>query len=130
MRQKIERLFKGKKRFAEIRKLSTNVKVSDVGIPVPKIKHEIKKATGSVIIIAETSLSQVVSEEGEVLNNKPIIEILNPADVFNIFRNISNEDWSLMGFEPNLYRPEDLIINIFPISFLTLNLCKNPDFVG
>ena len=28
--QKIERLFKGKKRFAEIRKLSTNVKVSDV----------------------------------------------------------------------------------------------------
>ena len=41
--------------------------------------------TGSITIIAETNLSQVVSDEGEILNNKPIIDILNPSDVFNIF---------------------------------------------
>ena len=44
----INRLYKGKKRFTEIRKLSANVKISDVGVPVPKIKHEIKKGSGTI----------------------------------------------------------------------------------
>ena len=127
---RIERLFKGKRRFAELRKLSSNVKVSDVGIPVPKIKHEIKKATGSVTIIAETSLNQVISEEGEVLNNKPIIEILTPSDVFNIFRNMSNEDWTLLGFNSSLYRPEDLIINTFPIPPVAIRPSIRADFLA
>ena len=127
---RIERTYRGKKRFAEIRKLSSNVKVSDVGIPVPKIKHEIKKATGAVTIIAETSLSQVVSEDGEVLNNKPIIEILTPSDVFNIFRNMSNEDWSLLGFNSSLYRPEDLIINTFPIPPVAIRPSIRADFLA
>ena len=127
---KIDRLYKGKRKFSEIKKLSANVKVSDVGVPVPKIKHEIKKGSGSITIIAETNLSQVVSDEGEILNNKPIIDILNPSDVFNIFKNISNEDWRLLGFNPDLYRPEDLIISIFPIPPVAIRPSIRADFLA
>ena len=125
----IDRLYKGKKKFNEIRKLSSNVKESDVGVPVPKIKHEVKKGSGSIIILAETNLSQVISEDGEVLNNKPIIDILTPRDVFNIFRNISDEDWRLMGYYPELYRPEDLIISTFPIPPVAIRPSIRADFL-
>jgi DNA-directed RNA polymerase II subunit RPB1 len=127
--ERVNRLYKGKKKFSEIRKLSSNVKISDVGVPVPKIKHEIKKGTGAITILAETNLGQVVDEEGEI-SNKPIIDVLNPSDVFNIFRNISNEDWRLLGFNPDLYRPEDLIISIFPVPPVAIRPSIRADFLA
>ena len=127
---KIDRLYKSKKQFAEIRKLSSNIKISDVGVPVPKIKHEIKKGSGAITILAETNLSQVVSDDGDILENKPIIDVLIPSDVFNIFRNISNEDWRLLGFNPDLYRPEDLIISTFPIPPVAIRPSIRADFLA
>ena len=40
---RITRTFKGKKRFTELKKLCTGITISDVGVPVPKIREEKKK---------------------------------------------------------------------------------------
>ena len=43
---------------------------------------------------------------------------------------MSNEDWSLLGFNSNLYRPEDLIINTFPIPPVAIRPSIRADFLA
>jgi DNA-directed RNA polymerase II subunit RPB1 len=46
---------------------------------------------------------------------KKDIEILTPSRVYNIFKNIDDNDCRLMGFNPTKNRPEYFIIKYFPI---------------
>merc|ERR1711991_1217463 len=100
---RIVRNFKGKKRFNEIKKLCSSVSVSDVGVPVPKIREEKKKGTGALYFVAETNLTNIVSEESEGEDKKVVKEQLSAADVYSIFRNISDEDFRNLGFNPSLF---------------------------
>jgi len=117
--------------FTEVRKLCSKVTVSDVGIPVPKIKDEKKKSSGSITILAESAVANVASEEnpGEMIK-KVVTEVLTPTNIYNIFRNISDEDWKLLGFDPKMYRPEDLIIKMFPIPPVAIRPSIRADFLA
>ena len=85
-RDNILKLYNGKKRFNEIRKLSSTITFSDVGVPVPKIKEE-RKNKGSLLLIAETVLSNIVNEDDSVTQSKVLKEELN-AWMFIIFLEI------------------------------------------
>ena len=127
---KIVRNTKGRKRLLEIKKLSTGIQVTENGILVPKLTTEIKKGSGSVSFLAETNVSQIVNQEGEVENTKPIIESLSAADVYNILRNISDDDWNLLGFNSNFYRPESLISTNLPIAPVSIRPSIRADFLA
>lgn len=112
----------GKARFAEIRKLTQNVSYCQrpnygCGVPIPKIKVEIKKYSATVQIIAETNLTALTTQEGKQIieGKKKIREILTPENCYDILKNISDTDCRIMGLDPTITRPEDLIIKIFPI---------------
>ena len=112
----------GKNRFAEIRKLTSNISYCsrtdlNCGAPVPKIKKEIKKTSGTIqlILIGELDLGNTAIEDTTLQDRKKISQVLTPRMVYNIFKNISDSDCRIMGFDPEITRPEDLIIKNFPI---------------
>ena len=120
---------KGKNRFAEIKKLTNNVTYcartdQNCGVPVAKIKKDVKKGSGIIQIIAETNLQSNGSEEGSNTlggdKKKKIREILTPRMVYDILKNVSNEDYAIMGFDPLICRPENFIIKIFSIPPITI----------
>ena len=127
---KLVRQYNGRKRFLEIKKASQGITESDVGVPVPKIKVEKKKSTGAIYLVAETSISNVINDDGEVEDKKVIKEDLDASDVYNIFRNITNIDFELLGFNPKKYRPEDLLILTFPVPPVAIRPSLRADFLA
>ena len=127
---KLVRLYKGKKRFMEIKKLSSGISISDVGVPVPKIKEEKKKNSGALYLIAETMLTNVIGDDGTIEPNKPVREKITASDVYNIFRNISDDDFKILGFNPSLFRPEDLLIINFPVPPVAIRPSLRADYLA
>ena len=127
---RIVRIYKGKKRFNEIKKISAKISVSDVGVPVPKIKEEKKKNSGALYLIAETNLTNIVKEDGTTEGNKPVREKITALDVYNIFRNISDEDFRILGFNPTLFRPEDLLLTNFPVPPVSIRPSLRADYLA
>ena len=115
--QNIIKMTKGKIRFAEIKKITSNIAYcsktdQNCGAPVPKIKKEVKKSSITIQLIAITNLQ----ENAEISNKKKQTkEILTPKITYTILKNINDEDCRIMGFDPDIFRPEDFIIKIFPI---------------
>jgi DNA-directed RNA polymerase II subunit RPB1 len=116
----------GKNRFAKIKKLTSNVKFcqhpdNNCGKPVGKISKEITKS-GSIQLIV-TYMRDAKQDDGgdgqaqvqSTGKKKKDIEILTPSRVYNIFKNIDDNDCRLMGFNPTKNRPEYFIIKYFPI---------------
>ena len=113
---------KGKNRFAEIKRLTSNINFcarvdQNCGIAIPKIKKDIKKGSGIIQLVAITNLQNInMNEETNIIDKKKQIkEILTPRMVYDILKNVSDSDYRIMGFDPSIYRPEDLIIKVFPI---------------
>ena len=82
---------KSEVRFKEIKILTKNTNYCfHCGVPVPKIKREVKD-NGSIKIIIERTINANVNNESEDLSvlSKKIKESLSPRDCYNIFRNIS-----------------------------------------
>jgi DNA-directed RNA polymerase II subunit RPB1 len=107
----------GKARFDEIKRLTSNITYCQnpdysCGAPIPSIRdHE----TG-LLLIAETKVDE--GDDGAVISNtgkQKIQEILTATDSYNILKNISDVDCRIMGFDPKINRPENLIIINFPI---------------
>jgi DNA-directed RNA polymerase II subunit RPB1 len=129
---------KGKSRFNEIRSLCKNVSYctridNNCGAPVPKIKHEIKKSTGTVKIIIETEVSSLVKDEKTGITSeqkKKIKEFISPKTCYDIMKNISDNDCRLLGFNPEINRPEDLIIKSFPIPPVIIRPTAKIDFLA
>jgi len=110
-----------KNRFAKIKKLTSNVKYcqypdNNCGKQVGKITKDINKS-GSINIIASYTINN--SENDEVLQinskKKKNIEILSPSKIYNILKNIDDDEIKIMGFDPAVNRPENFIIKNFPI---------------
>ena len=110
---------KGKNRFAEIRKLTSNVPYcartdQNCGVPIPKIK----KVPGINPLVAITNLQNVgAGEDGQTIGDKKkqIRETITPRMAYDILKAISDSDYKLMGFDPLISRPEDFIIKNFLI---------------
>ncbi len=107
----------GKNRLNEIKNLVKSVTYCQkahygCGAPVPKIKAEKKKSTVEINIIAEYTVTNPSEDNPD---KKPVRETLTPSLVYNILKNISDTDCMIMGINPKLNRPEDLIHTIFPV---------------
>jgi len=126
-----------KSRFKDIKSLSKKVITCNTcGIIVPKIKKDPKEDNGSIKILLETPNNGTVvsytdsnNKIYENANAKKNKEILSAADCFNILKNISDEDSILLGFNPKIQRPEDLIISVFPIAPVIIRPSKKIDFM-
>merc|ERR1711871_904247 len=129
---------KGKSRFSEMRNLCKNVSYcpridNNCGAPVPKIKHEIKKSTGTIKIIIETEASTVMKDEVTGIvseGKKKIKDFLSPKQCYDILKNISDNDCRLLGFTPELNRPEDMILNTFPVPPVIIRPTAKIDFLA
>jgi DNA-directed RNA polymerase II subunit RPB1 len=121
---------KSEARFKEIKALTKNVNFCyHCGVPVPKIKREVKE-TGSIKIVTERDLNIGGGEKEEQLQGRKIKESLTPRDCYNILRNVSENDCYLLGFNPKMQRPEDLIIDKFPIPPVIIRPTAKIDFMS
>jgi DNA-directed RNA polymerase II subunit RPB1 len=107
----------GKARFDEIKRLTSNITYCQnpdysCGAPIPSIRID---ETG-LGMIAETKVDE--GEDGTTISNtgkQKIQEVLTAEDCYNILKNVSDIDCRIMGFDPKINRPENLIITMFPI---------------
>jgi len=109
-----------KARFMEIRNMTSSAKYcrrpgNECNYPVAKIKKEIKKASATVTIIAETNIEGLPTEDGLFDGKKKIRKTLTPEICYDILKNISDTDCTIMGLDPKISRPEDMIHIIFPV---------------
>jgi DNA-directed RNA polymerase II subunit RPB1 len=122
---------KSEQRFKEMKALTKNINFCNTcGVPVPKIKREVKD-NGSIKIMIERTVNNPGQEKEEVVDGiKKIKESLSPRDCYNILRNVSDNDCYLLGFNPKMQRPEDLIIETFPIPPIIIRPTSKVDFLS
>lgn len=123
---------KGKNRLTEFRNLVKNVTYCikgnyGCGAPVPKIKSDKKKSTAIINIVAEY-VNNIVTEDNP--DKKPIKEILTPERVYQILKNISDQDCYVLGFDPKKNRPEDFIHSVFPVPPVQVRPSVRGDFLA
>ena len=125
---------KEKHRLKEIRELTKNVNYCyHCGSPVPSVTKEVKENSASVRILLEKEVGAVIVDEKTGESNeskKKIKEYLSPRSCYNILRNVSNEDCYLMGFNPNVSRPEDFVCIRFPIPPVNIRPTAKIDFMA
>jgi len=122
-------------RFKEIKLLTKNAThCFNCGELVPKIKREVKD-NGSIRIIIEKNITNVAEKDDTDLNvdqfqAKKIKEVKKPSDCWAILKNISDEECKLLGFDPKIQKPEDMIIKEFPIPPVTIRPTAKVDFLS
>jgi len=124
---------KAEHRFKEIKNLTKNTNYChNCGTPVGSIKKEEKESTASIRLILEREIgTQTVDDKtGEITDTiKKTTKILTPRDCQNILRNLSDTDCFILGFNPKMARPEDLIIENFPIPPVVIRPTAKIDFM-
>ena len=122
---------KAEARFKEIKILTKNINFCNhCGLPVPKIKKEVKD-NGSIKIMIERDIVSTGENSVDDLNGiKKIKESLTPRQCYNILRNISDNDCYLLGFNSKMQRPEDMIIDKFPIPPVAIRPTSKIDFMS
>jgi DNA-directed RNA polymerase II subunit RPB1 len=120
-------------RFREIKNLVKNTNYCyTCGNPVGKIMKEEKESTASLRLILEREIGiQSVDEKTGEINDsiKKVSQILKPRDCYNILKNLSDIDCYLIGFNSKIARPEDLIIEKFPIPPVIIRPTAKIDFM-
>jgi DNA-directed RNA polymerase II subunit RPB1 len=119
-------------RYKETKLMTKNINYCfHCGVPVPKIKREVKD-NGSIKIMIEREVNTGTGQEKEEigLGLKKIKESLSPRDCYNIFRNVSDTDCYLLGFNFKVQRPEDMIISTFPIPPVIIRPSAKIDFMA
>lgn len=76
------------------------------GTMVTKIKREKKPQLGTYYLVSEANLQNIQTEEGSTVEKKKPRQVLTPEIVYDILKNISDEDCALMGL---MVRPENMI---------------------
>ncbi|AYV80861.1 MAG: DNA-directed RNA polymerase subunit alpha [Harvfovirus sp.] len=128
----------GKSRLSEIKNIVKNVTYCQkanygCGAAVSKIRSEIKKATGaiSLYLYSETNLANLPKEEGAVGDGKKKNrQNLTPDLVYDILKNISDQDCEMLGMDPKKSRPESMIHKIFPVPPVAVRPSVKADFMG
>ncbi len=124
----------GKYRFKLTKDLVKNITFCQhCGTPVPKIKKEVKESTVSIRILLEKEVGNVVVDEKTGIKTesvKVVKEYLTPRQCYNILRNVSDVDVFLLGFDSKQSRPEDMIIQRFPIPPVSIRPTAKIDFLA
>lgn len=124
----------GKYRYKEIKDMVKNINFCYVcGTPVPKVKKEVKETSASIRIVLEKEVSSANLDEQTGITTegtKVIRDFLSPRQCYNIFRNISDMDAFLLGFNISDSRPEDLILTRFPIPPVIIRPTAKIDFMA
>jgi len=98
------------------------------GTMVTKIKKEKKPQLGTMQLISEANLQNIpVEEGGSAVEKKKPRQILTPEIVYDILKNISEEDCNLMGL---MVRPENLIIKELHIPPTSIRPSAKADFAA
>ena len=124
----------GKERLAYMKALSKNITHCQkpdygCGTPIPKIKIDQKKSSPTINVIAETDLEASKDENG-VEGKKKLKQKLTPDIIYDILKNISDEDCVILGMDPKRSRPEDMIHKIFPVPPVQMRPSTKGDFMG
>lgn len=124
---------KPEQRFKEIKIITKSANYCyNCGTPVGTIKKEEKESTASIRLILEREIgTQMVDDKtGDVIDTvKKTLKILTPRDCQNILRNLSDVDCFILGFNSKISRPEDLIIEQFPIPPVIIRPTSKIDFM-
>ena len=127
-------LKKAEARFKEIKNLTKNINFCwNCGTSVPKIKKELNSSKLAISLLVEREIGNQITDDktGETKDEtKKIIEVLSPRDCYNILRNFSDTDCFLLGFNPKVARPEDLIIHNFPVPPVIIRPTSKIDFIA
>lgn len=83
------------------------------GAPVPKLKIEHKKTDVFATLVAEFKTDGKKEDEQNSKNKQTLV--LTSERCYHILKNISDADCRIMGLNPELCRPEDMIHKIFPV---------------
>ena len=107
-----------KARFTKIKNLLKNVKYCNkdnygCGAMRPRIKREDRPR---IDIIAEFPIGSTTTDDGQDKSDKVVKQILTPEICYSILKNISDEDYKLLGFNPEISRLENMIIHVMPVS--------------
>ena len=126
--------YKRDKRYKRIREMTKKTTYCYYcGAPVPRIKKEVREASASIRIALEREVgANIVDEKTGIVTEtkKKIKEYISPRECYNICRNISNDDAKILGFNPDVSRPEDLIISNFPIPPVAIRPTAKIDFLA
>jgi DNA-directed RNA polymerase II subunit RPB1 len=129
----LERILKiknKKNRLIEMKSLSKSIsQCHHCGVPVSKIRVDIKKTSGQINVFSESITTSNNSESGEV-EKKKIKLHLTPEHCFEILKGISDEDCIIMGLNPKESRPESMIIKTFAVPPVTVRPSTKADFLA
>ncbi len=126
----------GKARFAEIRNITKSIPYCmrpnyGCGAPVPKIRKNVKSTSGIVELYAETDPKHLAGEEGGTGERaKKVRVVLTPEMVYEILKNISDDDCRMMGINPDKSRPEMMILKKFPVPPVPVRPSVRADFTS
>jgi DNA-directed RNA polymerase II subunit RPB1 len=124
----------GKIRYKEIKDMTKNINFCYVcGTSVPKIKKEVRETSASIRIILEKEVGASMVDEttGVTTEGTKIVrDYLSPRQCYNIFRNVSDMDIYLLGFNVSESRPEDLILTRFPVPPVVIRPTAKIDFMA
>lgn len=125
---------RGVARALEISKIVKSVKYCQkenygCGTPVPQIKLDVNKNSQIITVIAEHTVD--TKEEGQKENGKRKVQLnLSAANIYNIFKNINDDDFRLVGFNPERGRPETLLVSTMFVPPVTVRSSAKGDFLG
>lgn len=119
----------GKERMAYIREATKNITYCHhpnygCGAPIPKIKIETKKTSSRINIYAE------IERGTEIESKNKLKQSLTPDIIYDIFKNISDDDCRILGFKSERSRPEDLILTVFPVPPVQVRPSARGEFLG
>ncbi|AYV76165.1 MAG: DNA-directed RNA polymerase subunit alpha [Terrestrivirus sp.] len=126
----------GRARLSAVRNLVKNVTYCQkanygCGAPVSKIRLEIKKSSGAITLYSETNLANLPKEEGGGNEGrKKNRQILTPSLVYDILKEVSDQDCIIMGMDPKDSRPEEMIHKIFPIPPVAVRPSVRAEFMA
>jgi len=83
------------------------------GTPVSKIKLDNRKTNFAIQLIAEIKMDE--HNDDMKIVDKKVSRILTAEDCYNILKNISDNDCILLGLNPKVCRPENMIIKNLPV---------------
>lgn len=125
-------LKKEKHRLKELRELTKNINFCHhCGCPVPTITKELKENSATAKILIEREVGAMIVDEKTGDSNetkKKIKEYYSAQKIYNLLRNVSETDCFLLGFNPKISRPEDLICIRFPIPPINIRPTAKIDF--
>lgn len=120
-------------RMAKVHELTSKAKYclranQGCGIPVSKIKIEIKKSTSAINVYSETDIMDG-DDKGNQEKKKHRLN-LTPDQIADILDNIPPDDCKLLGMDPERSKPSDMIHKVFHVPPVHMRPSSRGDFTG